>query len=48
MPRGRPKGSKNKPKIVNSNEPPKKRGRKPKVADNVELLDLDTMEDQSV
>jgi hypothetical protein len=47
MPRGRPKGSKNKPKIVNSNEPPKKRGRKPKVVDNVELLDLDTIEEET-
>jgi len=47
MPRGRPKGSKNKPRLATSNEAPKKRGRKPKIISDVEILDTNELEQET-
>lgn len=47
MPRGRPKGSKNKSTLANKNEAPKKRGRKPKLVQQVETQNVEINEEES-
>jgi hypothetical protein len=47
VPRGRPKGSKNKSTLTNKSEAPKKRGRKPKIISDVEILDTNIVEEET-